>query len=216
MRLNRNLCLLALFAVLLLCAIQSGVMAGEGKKNPMVVTKTSMGTFTIELYEEKAPITVKNFLKYVDSKFYDGTIMHRVIPTFVIQGGGFTPDMMKKATAPPIENEATNGLKNLKYTLSMARTSEVNSATCQFFINVKDNPALDHTDTTAKGYGYAVFGKVVEGTEVIDKIRDVKTTTKSPYKDVPVTPVVIETMRLVETKEEKPEDAGKEKKAEKE
>ena len=216
MRLNRNLCLLALCAVLLLCAIQSGVMAGEGKKNPMVVTKTSMGTFTIELYEEKAPITVKNFLKYVDSKFYDGTIMHRVIPTFVIQGGGFTPDMMKKATAPPIENEATNGLKNLKYTLSMARTSEVNSATCQFFINVKDNPALDHTDTTAKGYGYAVFGKVVEGTEVIDKIRDVKTTTKSPYKDVPVTPVVIETMRLVETKEEKPEDAGKEKKAEKE
>ena len=216
MRLNRTLCLLVLCAVLLLMAVPGGVMAGEGKKNPMVVTKTSMGTFTIELYEEKAPITVKNFLKYVDSKFYDGTIMHRVIPTFVIQGGGFTADMTKKATAPPIENEATNGLKNLKYTLSMARTSEVNSATCQFFINVKDNPALDHTDTTAKGYGYAVFGKVVEGTEVIDKIRDVKTTTKSPYKDVPVTPVVIETMRLVETKEEKPEDAGKEKKAEKE
>lgn len=216
MRLNRILCLLALCAILLLLAVPGGVMAGEGKKNPMVVAKTSMGTFTIELYEEKAPITVKNFLKYVDSKFYDGTIMHRVIPTFVIQGGGFTPDMMKKATAPPIENEATNGLKNLKYTLSMARTSEVNSATCQFFINVKDNPALDHTDTTARGYGYAVFGKVVEGTEVIDKIRDVKTTTKSPYKDVPVTPVVIETMRSVETKEEKSEDASKEKKAEKE
>jgi cyclophilin family peptidyl-prolyl cis-trans isomerase len=216
MRLNRILCLLALSAVLLSLAMPDGVLAGEGKKNPMVDVKTSMGSFTIELYEKEAPITVKNFLKYVDSKFYDGTIMHRIIPTFVIQGGGFTPDMMKKGTAPPIENEATNGLKNLKYTLSMARTSEVNSATCQFFINVKDNPALDHKDTTARGYGYAVFGKVVKGTEVIDKMKDVETTTKSPYKDVPVTPVIIESMRRAETKEEKPEDAAKEKKAEKE
>jgi cyclophilin family peptidyl-prolyl cis-trans isomerase len=163
--------------------------------NPMVLVKTNMGLFKIELYPKEAPITVANFLHYVDKKFYDGTIFHRVIPGFVIQGGGSDKNMMQKTTLPPIKNEATNGLKNLKGTLSMARTGEINSATSQFFVNLVDNAALDHV-SDAK-YGYAVFGKVVEGFEVVEKIATVKTTTKGPYQDVPETPVIMESVTRV-------------------
>jgi cyclophilin family peptidyl-prolyl cis-trans isomerase len=178
-------------------------MAEEEEDNPIIICKTSMGNFKIELYEDEAPITVKNFLNYAEKKFYDSTIFHRIIPNFVIQGGGFTDDMIKKVTGAPIKNEADNGLKNLKGTLSMARTPDINSATSQFFINLKDNKALDHRDETARGYGYAVFGKVIEGWDVIEKIRQVETTTIKGYKDVPKDPVVIKSMRKYY-----PEDEG--------
>src|SRR3972149_3391924 len=137
--------------------------------SPMVVMKTSMGTIKIELDEAKAPVTVKNFLAYVDEGFYDGTIFHRVIDGFMVQGGGFTADMTQKPTKPAIKNEAGNGLKNLRGTIVMARTSVVDSATAQFFINVVDNAFLDHRDETPGGFGYAVFGRVVEGMDVVDK-----------------------------------------------
>jgi len=163
----------------------------EKSKNPMVLFKTTLGNFKVELYEKEAPITVKNFLDYVDKKFYDGTTFHRVIPGFVIQGGGFDKAMMHKAPAPPIQNEATNGLKNLKGTLSMARTPDIGSATSQFFVNLADNTPLDHTGDTPSTYGYAVFGKVVEGWQVIEKIAAVKTATKGQFENVPVEPVII-------------------------
>jgi len=155
---------------------------------PRVVMETTLGTMVIELYPDKAPITVKNFLDYVDSGFYNGTIFHRVIPGFVIQGGGFDAKMNKKQTRAPIKNEADNGLRNLRATLSMARTSDINSATSQFFINLKNNGALDHGN---RGFGYAVFAKVVKGFNVMDKIAGVKTTTRGHYRDVPAEPVVI-------------------------
>jgi cyclophilin family peptidyl-prolyl cis-trans isomerase len=177
----------------------AGTAAAEEKaENPMVEVKTNLGSFKIELYPDKAPITVKNFLNYVDKKFYDGTTFHRVIPTFMIQGGGFTADMMKKATGAPIKNEADNGLSNTKGTIAMARTGEIHSATCQFFINVKDNTALDYKDPSARGFGYAVFGKIIEGMETVDKIKGVKTTTKGQYGDVPVKPVTIKSIRRIE------------------
>ncbi len=166
-------------------------------KAPQVVMKTSLGDVTIELYPDKAPITVKNFLEYVDAKFYDGTIFHRVIPTFMIQGGGFTAEMQQKPTRPPIKNEAGNGLKNTTGTLAMARTGVVDSATAQFFINTVDNGFLDHRDESPQGFGYAVFGKVVGGQDVVKKIAAVPTTTKPPYENVPSTPVVIESIRVV-------------------
>jgi len=177
----------------------AGIVTGEPtkKENPRVLIKTNLGNITVELFEKEAPITVKNFLDYVDSKFYDGTTFHRIMPGFVIQGGGFTPDMKKKPTKAPIKNEATNGLKNLKGTLSMARTMDINSATSQFFINLKNNPALDHKDNTPKGYGYAVFGKVVSGWGVVEKIAKVPTTTKGIYKNVPVKPVIIKSIRRI-------------------
>ncbi len=156
--------------------------------NPRVVLETSMGTMVLELYPDKAPISVKNFLDYVDSGFYDNTIFHRVMPGFVIQGGGFEAEMKKKETNDPIKNEADNGLRNLRATLSMARTSQINSATSQFFINLKNNSALDHG---SRDFGYAVFAKVVKGLSVIDKIAGVKTTTKGHYRDVPAEPVFI-------------------------
>ncbi len=168
--------------------------------NPMVLVKTSMGNFKIELFQKEAPITVANFLNYVDKKFYDGTIFHRVIPGFVIQGGGFDTKMMSKATLPPIKNEATNGLKNLRGTLSMARTSDINSATSQFFVNLVDNAALDHMSDAQ--YGYAVFGKVVEGMDVVDKIAAVKTTSKGQHQDVPETAVVVTSMTRIGAKPE--------------
>ncbi|MCD6292599.1 MAG: peptidylprolyl isomerase [Deltaproteobacteria bacterium] len=156
--------------------------------NPRVLMETSMGTMVLELYPEKAPITVKNFLDYVDAGFYDGTIFHRVIPGFVLQGGGFNEKMEKKENKAPIKNEADNGLRNLRATLSMARTQQINSATSQFFINLKNNSNLDHGD---HGFGYAVFAKVVKGISVIDKMAGVKTTTKGHYQNVPVEPVFI-------------------------
>jgi len=176
------------FLGLLLLLTVAGPGPAAAADNPRVVMETSLGTMVIELYPDKAPITVKNFLDYVDSGFYNGTIFHRVIPGFVIQGGGFDNEMNRKQTRPPIKNEADNGLKNLRATLSMARTSDINSATSQFFINLKNNSSLDHG---SRGFGYAVFAKVVKGYNVMDKIAHVKTTTRGPYRDVPAEPVVI-------------------------
>ena len=187
-----------LIIVLSLFAMAPGnAAAEEGAVKPMVEVRTNLGDFILELYPDKAPKSVENFLNYVDKKFYDGTIFHRVIPNFMVQGGGFTPDMMKKATGAPIVNEAANGLTNLKGTIAMARTSEINSATCQFFINVKDNTGLDHRGETPDKFGYAVFGKVIEGMDTIEKIRNVKTTTKGAYANVPAKSVIIKSMRRV-------------------
>lgn len=182
-------------AVLLLGLSAAAGRAAEGG-NPVVVMKTSMGTIKIELDQEKAPVTTANFVAYVNDKFYDGTIFHRVIPAFMIQGGGFDKDMNQKKTKAPIKNEAGNGLKNLNGTIAMARTSDPNSATAQFFINTKDNAFLDHRDDSQQGYGYAVFGKVVDGLDVVKKIEAVQTTTKMPHQNVPVTPVVIESVTV--------------------
>ncbi len=158
----------------------------------MVKLTTNFGDITIELDAEKAPVTVKNFLDYVEKGFYDGVIFHRVINGFMIQGGGFDSDMRQKSTDAPIKNEANNGLSNDKYTIAMARTSIPDSATAQFFINVADNDFLNHTSPTPNGWGYCVFGKVVSGMDVVDKIKAVKTTSKAGHQDVPVEPVVIE------------------------
>ena len=153
---------------------------------------TSQGPIVLELDEGKAPVTVANFLKYVDSGHYNGTIFHRVIDGFMVQGGGFTKDMKQKPTQPTIKNESTNGLKNDNYTVAMARTGVRDSATSQFFINVKDNAFLNYTGESAQGWGYAVFGKVVEGKEVVDKIKKVATGSAGGHQDVPREAVVIE------------------------
>lgn len=168
--------------------------AGEETKNDgkMIIMETSMGTIKIELFDKKAPITVANFRKYVQDSFYDGLIFHRVIPGFMIQGGGFEPGMKQRTpTQPPIKNEADNGLKNKRGTLSMARTNVVNSATSQFFINTNTNVSLDHRGTNPSQYGYAVFGEVVEGMDVVDKIVAAPTTTMGHFRDVPIKDVVI-------------------------
>jgi peptidyl-prolyl cis-trans isomerase B (cyclophilin B) len=157
----------------------------------VVKLSTNFGDFTIELYAEKAPITVANFLKYVESGFYDNVIFHRVISNFMIQGGGFDADMKQKKGFAEIKNEADNGLSNEKYTLAMARTSIPDSASSQFFVNVKHNDFLDHTAKTASGWGYCVFGKVVEGMDVIDKIAKVETTRRAGHQDVPADNVLI-------------------------
>jgi peptidyl-prolyl cis-trans isomerase A (cyclophilin A) len=164
--------------------------------SPVVEVKTSMGSFQIELYPDKAPKTVENFLKYVDDKFYDGTIFHRVIADFMIQGGGFDPKMNKKATRDPIANEAKGAMSNLRGTVAMARTSDPNSATAQFFVNVKDNKRLDWSDSPG-GDGYCAFGKVISGMDVVDKIKAVPTSSQGGMGDVPTTPVLIESVRRV-------------------
>lgn len=172
--------------------------------NPVVIMKTNKGTIEIELFSDKAPETVRNFLSYVFSGFYTGTVFHRVIENFMIQGGGFTEDMTKKETLPPIKNEATNGLSNKRGTIAMARTMVVDSASSQFFINVVDNGKnLDHKNTSQRGYGYCVFGQVIKGMDVVDKIRRVATTSVhapdgTPYRDVPVKAVIIESVTLKE------------------
>lgn len=158
----------------------------------MIHFETTLGDFTIELFEEDAPETVVNFLAYVDEGFFDGTIFHRIVPGFVIQGGGFTEDMTQKRTKAPIKNEADNGLKNERGTLSMARTNDVNSATSQFFVNLKDNDFLDHS---RGNFGYAVFAKVTQGMDVIDKIAAVETGRKKGFDDVPVEPVIMTSVR---------------------
>ena len=158
----------------------------------MIRFTTNMGVFDVELNEAAAPKTCENFLSYVRSGFYNGTIFHRVISGFMIQGGGFEPGLKQKQTKAPIENEANNGLKNDKYTIAMARTNEPHSATSHFFINVADNDFLNHTSPTSRGWGYAVFGKVVSGTDVIDAIARVRTASRSWYGDVPVEDVVME------------------------
>ena len=160
----------------------------------MIHFETNLGRFTIELYEKEAPITVANFLKYIDEGFFDGTIFHRIVPGFVIQGGGFTEDMSQKRTNPTIKNEADNGLKNTRGSLSMARNNDINSATSQFFVNLKDNEFLDHK----KGnFGYAVFARVTEGMDVVDKIAAVETGRRRGFDDVPVQPVIMKSVRRI-------------------
>ncbi len=179
-----------LLALLFTLFTQSALAA-----NPEVKMVTSKGTVIIELYPDKAPKTVKNFLNYVNTNAYDGTIFHRVIKNFMVQGGGFSPDFKKTPTNAPVENEADNGLQNLKYTLAMARTSDPHSATNQFFINTKDNNFLDFTSKTPRGWGYTVFGKVIKGQNVIDSINRVKTSARGPFaSDVPVNTIIIRKM----------------------
>ncbi|ABB75180.1 peptidyl-prolyl cis-trans isomerase B (cyclophilin B) [Nitrosospira multiformis ATCC 25196] len=164
----------------------------------MIRLQTNYGDIMLELDHEKAPVTVQNFIDYVNSGYYDNTIFHRVIDGFMIQGGGFEPGMIQKKTRAPIANEAGNGLKNDKYTIAMARTSDPHSATGQFFINVKDNDFLNYKSPTAQGYGYCVFGKVVEGMDVVDKIKKVKTGTRSGHQDVPVENAILEKAEVIQ------------------
>ncbi|MEO2199493.1 MAG: peptidylprolyl isomerase [bacterium] len=159
--------------------------------NPVVVIETSLGNITAELDQANAPLSVANFLEYVESGHYGGTVFHRVIKTFMIQGGGFTADMQQKPVNPPVKNEARNGVSNDKYTLAMARTNVVDSATAQFFINTADNAALNNSGITPAAYGYAVFGRVTEGADVVDKIADVEVGNRGPYQNVPTTAVDI-------------------------
>jgi peptidyl-prolyl cis-trans isomerase B (cyclophilin B) len=196
---NRFLCWIV--AVWLLAVTAAGAVA----KNPVVAIETSMGTIKVELFEDKAPITVKNFLSYVDKKFYDGTVFHRVMPGFMIQGGGFEPGMKEKKTDSPIKNEAENGVSNARGTIAMARTPVPDSATAQFFINLKDNMFLDHGANPRDPAGYCVFGKMVEGMNVVDQIKDVATETRritdartgrpAVHQYVPKEDVVIKSIR---------------------
>jgi cyclophilin family peptidyl-prolyl cis-trans isomerase len=171
--------------------LAGAALAQTAADNPKVLLKTSKGDITLELYPDKAPITVKNILDYVDAKFYDGLIFHRVIPNFMIQCGGLTAEMTNKSGNPPIKNEAANGLKNARGSLAMARTNVVDSATSQFFINLKDNAFLNYKSATPEGFGYCVFGKVVAGMDVVDAIAAVPTTSKRGHGDVPVEPIAI-------------------------
>lgn len=187
--------LLLLAATGLILAGGATVLAG-----PQARLNTSLGSITVELADDKAPKTVENFLGYVRDGFYNGTIFHRVIDGFMIQGGGFNSNFQQKPTHAPIPNEADNGLKNVRGTIAMARTSDPHSATAQFFINVKDNPALDHRSPTSQGWGYTVFGHVVGGMDVVDKIRQMPTGVGGPgnqFSDVPKTPVIITSVTLL-------------------
>lgn len=161
-----------------------------------VILSTTLGPITLELDDEKSPLTVENFLSYVSARQYDGTIFHRVIPGFMVQGGGFTADMRQKTTRETIKNEATNGLLNVRYSVAMARTSDPHSASAQFFVNVVDNVFLNHTAPTSSGWGYAVFGKVVEGFETVDQIAGARTGTKAGFSDVPLEPITILAAKL--------------------
>lgn len=163
--------------------------------NPSVIFTTSKGAFTVELYPDEAPISVENFLKYVDDEFFDGTIFHRVVPNFVIQGGGLTAEFDQKETRAPIKNEARNGLRNQRGTLSMARTNQVDSATSQFFVNLKDNGFLDHS---AGNHGYAVFGRISAGMDVVEEIAKVRTGRRKGHDDAPLEAVTIASVRRVE------------------
>ena len=162
-----------------------------------ILMTTTLGPMTLELDADNAPKTVENFLSYVSNGFYDGTIFHRVINDFMVQGGGFTADMEQKATQAPIDNEANNGLKNARGTIAMARTQDPHSATAQFFINVQDNDFLNHTGENMQGWGYAVFGKITDGEDVLDKIRCVQTGSQAGHQDVPVEPIIIESVAVI-------------------
>ncbi len=166
--------------------------------NPQVLMETSMGPIRLELYPEQAPQTVENFLTYVRNDFYDGTIFHRVIPNFMIQGGGMTPEMQEKATREPIQNEADNGLQHTRGSLAMARTSEPHSATSQFFIDVADNDFLEHKDKSVRGWGYTVFGRVIDGMQVVDAIVNTPTTNHGRHQDVPQETIMIERVSVLE------------------
>lgn len=184
--------------MMLALIITTGSTARAERSHPLVKLETSMGEITLELYPDKAPATVANFLQYVKDGSYNGTIFHRVIPTFMIQGGGFDAQMNQNPTKAPIQNEADNGLTNDAYTVAMARTNIPDSATTQFFINVGDNKFLNHTAKTPQGWGYAVFGKVVKGQDVVDKIKAVPTGNKGMHQNVPVEPVSIIKATVVE------------------
>ena len=192
--------LVCLACLLAIVGSASGASA-QGKApepaHPQVLLETSKGNITLELYPDKAPKTVENFLQYVKSGFYDGTIFHRVIPGFMVQGGGFTPDMTQKPTKPPVQNEADNRLANDRGTIAMARTNDPNSATAQFFINHKDNAFLNFTAKTAAGWGYCVFGKVTEGMDVVDAIAKVPTGRKAGMGDVPSQDILIKKATVV-------------------
>jgi cyclophilin family peptidyl-prolyl cis-trans isomerase len=196
----KNLLVVATVTISVL-AISQGGSASEtkaGALHPTVLMDTSLGLIKIELWADKAPTTVENFLRYVDERFYDGTVFHRVISGFMIQGGGFMPDMGRKNTHEPIRNEASPQLKNDRGTVAMARTPDIHSATSQFFINLVDNDSLNHRDDTPRGYGYAVFGRVIEGMDIVEKIGRVKTVTRGPFRDVPEQPVVIRRVRRLD------------------
>ncbi len=188
---------------ILLSLLLFGFATSAALADPVSVSmKTNKGDIILELYPDKAPATVANFLRYVDEGFYDGTLFHRVISGFMIQGGGYTPELERKQTHAPVPNEADNGLRNERGTIAMARTSDPNSATAQFFINLVDNDFLDFRDKSFRGWGYAVFGKVTSGMDVVDKIADVHTTTKHGMRNVPERDVVIESVRRIDDKKQ--------------
>ncbi len=182
--------LLALFGLLLQTPAPVAVTQ-PAPGNPVVAIETSAGTITAELFKDRAPVSVENFLQYVREGHFAGTIWHRVVPGYVIQGGGYTAELVEKTTHAPIQNEATNGLSNLRGTLAMARTRQARSATSQFYINLSNNPSLDHRGFSPDDFGYAVFGRVIEGMDVVDRIGVVKTASRDGMDTVPVTPVVI-------------------------
>lgn len=193
----RSLC-----AATALCTLAAASAAETEKKeadvkNPVVVMETSKGDIRIELLKNKAPETVENFLQYVEDDFYDGTVFHRVMSNFMIQGGGYTPDLREKKTRSPIRNEASRELKNERGTIAMARTADPHSATSQFFINVRDNASLNFRSKTLRAYGYAVFGRVARGMDVVDEIKSVDTTARGMHRNVPKEPVIIEDVRVV-------------------
>jgi peptidyl-prolyl cis-trans isomerase B (cyclophilin B) len=183
-----------LIAIMIVLVFAFAAIAGD---NPKIEMDTTKGKIVLELYADKAPKTVENFLAYLDAGFYDGTIFHRVIPGFMIQGGGFTADMKKKDARPPIDNEADNGLRNERGTIAMARTSNPHSATAQFFINTVNNDFLNYRNKSSQGWGYAVFGRVAEGMAVVEAISGVKTGTRGPLRNVPTDPIVITRVRRV-------------------
>lgn len=181
-----------LFAAAVVAGDPATGSAAEAPKLPRVALETSKGKIVLELDAARAPKSVENFLAYVDAGHYDGTVFHRVIDGFMVQGGGFTAEMTQKPTRPPVENEADNGLKNKRGTVAMARTMDPHSASAQFFVNTVDNDFLDHRSKDARGWGYAVFGRVVEGMEVVDAITKVATANRGPFENVPVEPVMIQ------------------------
>ena len=192
----QNLKIIILLVTIIICLGNKSATISKKKavtpvKNPIVTMKTSFGDIEIELFEKQSPVSTRNFLNYVTKGFYRKTIFHRVIDGFMIQGGGFTAQMQEKPTSPPIINEPTNGITNDIGTIAMARTSDVNSATAQFFINVANNTPLNHTSESQAGYGYAVFGKVTKGMPVVNRIKKVKTSDQNGYQDVPVDPIEI-------------------------
>jgi len=206
----KNLMVLLFALLLCACGPQSEAEVTPDKATtsdkPAVLIQTSMGDLVIELYPAKAPQTVANFLKYVDEGFYNGTIFHRVIDGFMIQGGGFTPDLVQKETRAPIMNEADNGLRNTIGTIAMARTMDPHSATAQFYINVANNASLDFREKTPRAWGYAVFGRVVKGMEVVKAIKSVRTSSKGMYRDVPVENIIINKVSRLNGTETKNED----------
>ena len=196
---NRSVTRLAVLVACTLAAWSCAAADATGA-HPVVEFDTSLGRFAVEVLDDAAPTSAANFLAYVESGFYAGTVFHRVIPGFMIQGGGYTADLARKDTRAPIANEADNGLENLRGTLAMARTQDPDSATSQFFVNVADNTFLDRRNNTAAGAGYAVFGKVIEGMDVVDKIKAVKTASKGGHGNVPVEDVIIKSIRRADAK----------------